>query len=396
MTQTQLSVRLITETFPPEMNGVAMTLNRLVDGLRAKGHRVALVRPRQKVDATDGIDTGDLLVKGLPIPRYAGLQFGLCRSSRLLKAWQADRPDLVHVATEGPLGLAAVRAADRLGIPVTSSFHTHFQRYGKNYGYAFLANTLMRYFRYFHNRTATTFVPSSEVREELAGMGFQNVSILSRGVDTQLFNSRRRCSELRRSWGCGESTPIVLYVGRIAAEKNLPLSVEAFFHLKQILPDAKMVWVGDGPERKKLAEKYPEFIFTGPQSGEALARHYASGDFFFFASTSETFGNVITEALASGLLVLAYDYVAAQQHIRPAENGMLARFDQAADFIAQVDALVALQGTWPTMRIAAEASVSSLSWDAVIDHFESALIRLAHTAPMQDLDYGRKKENSLL
>jgi glycosyltransferase involved in cell wall biosynthesis len=391
-----LSIRLVTETFPPEINGVAMTLNRLVDGMRSKGHRVDLVRPRQKIDAGNTAPSNDLLLKGVPIPRYAGLQFGVCFKSTLINAWLSDRPDIVHIATEGPLGLAALRAARKLNIPASSSFHTHFQRYGKNYGYAFLANTLMRYFRYFHNRTAITFVPADEVREELTASGIKNVAILSRGVDTQLFSPRRRCPDLRAQWGAVADTPVVLYVGRIAAEKNLALSVEAFLRFKKSYPEAKMVWVGDGPERNNLAKRYPEFIFTGVQRGEALARHYASGDLFFFASTSETFGNVITEALASGLLVLAYNYVAAQQYICHGQNGILAKFDASDDFLAQIDAIVKLSKDWPAMRAAAVACAASISWDSVIDAFESALTKITHQTLNSPNTYGSKKENPTL
>ncbi|GHC03303.1 glycosyltransferase family 4 protein [Cerasicoccus arenae] len=369
---------LVTETYPPEVNGVAMTLERLVRNLIKLGHDVELVRPKQKADSGSPSEPYPVhLVGAIPIPGYAGMQFGWFAGSMLKKLWTANRPDVVHIATEGPLGLSALNIARKLGIPVVTSFHTNFHSYGDHYNYKFLANTLLGYFRWFHNRTLATFVPSRDVVRDLEKFGFKNVKIFSRGVDTELFGKHRRQDALRQSWGAQNGDPIVVYVGRVAAEKNIPLTIAAYERLKKRLPAAKLVVVGDGPERVGLEKKHPEIIFAGMQRGEDLAAHYASADFFLFASTTETFGNVLTEAMASELVVLGYDYAAANHHVIDGENGFKVPFKDEAAFLSSVDRLLDDQANWPAIRQAARAKAESLSWASIIGDYASQVEQLA-------------------
>jgi glycosyltransferase involved in cell wall biosynthesis len=255
------------------------------------------------------------------------LKIGLPVNLRLKKQWRKSPPDLVHVATEGPLGIAALLAARSLDIPVSSSFHTNFHAYSRHYHVGFLRNAGLAYFRWFHNRAACTFAPSADVVAALGAAGFQNLHLMGRGVDTQLFNPARRDVALRASWGAGPDTPVAMCVGRLAAEKNLHLVVKTWAQLRASRPDLRLVLVGDGPLRPALERQFPEVHFAGAHRGEVLARHYASGDLFLFASVTETFGNVVTEALASGLVTVAYDYAAGRAHMRDGENGFLADFD---------------------------------------------------------------------
>lgn len=378
-----VKIALITETFPPEVNGVAMTLHRLVSGLQELGHAMTVVRPRQKNESVAEKPFSEILVKGFPIPRYADLQFGCLSGRRLRNAWVEQKPDLIHIATEGPLGYSALSVARKLGIPTISTFHTNFHSYGSHYGYGLLAKPLMAYFRWFHNRTGATFVPSVEVQTELQNAGFERVSILARGVDTQLFDPARRSEVLRASWGAGPDTPVVIYVGRVADEKNIPLTVKAFLRFRQLRPDAQLVIVGDGPERKKLEQAYPEIHFAGMQRGEALAAHYASGDFFFFGSVTETFGNVVTEALASGLVVLAYDYAAGKRHIRSGENGYTAKLGDEQNFLSKVETIAQNPKNSALLRAKARTSALEVSWRSVIGVFEKDLIRHARRDPKE-------------
>ena len=153
---------VVTETYPPEINGVAITLSRLVNGLRARGNRVSVVHPRQQRDkfpnATLNNECDDLRVRGLPLPGYHGLQFGVPARRLLKKAWSHHRPIAVYVATEGPLGWSAVRAARSMGIPTVSGFHTNFRHYCKHYGVGWLQQAALQYLRWFHNRTERTLV----------------------------------------------------------------------------------------------------------------------------------------------------------------------------------------------------------------------------------------------
>ncbi len=381
-----MKIVLVTETFPPEVNGVAMTLHRVVTGLQSFGHEVSVVRPRQKADTGPKYSTangtrpyGELLLGGIPIPRYPGLQFGLPTVGILQKTWRKEKPDLVHIATEGPLGKSALGAATKLGIPISSSFHTNFHTYGKHYGYGKLVSPLMAFFKRFHNKTAATFVPSVEVVRELEGYGFDNVKILARGVDTQLFDPARRDAAMRAEWGAAPETPVAIYVGRVAQEKNIPLTVQAFLKFREKEPEAKLVIVGDGPERAKLEKKHPEIHFAGMRRGEDLATHYASADFFFFGSVSETFGNVVTEAMASGLVVLTYDYAAGHRHIKDGENGFLARYNDEGEFLAAIETIHNAKPLWPVIRQAARETSLQISWGSVLRGFEADLKEIVST-----------------
>ncbi|XQE66111.1 glycosyltransferase family 4 protein [Pseudomonas sp. P3C3] len=374
MNVTSLHIALVSETFPPEVNGVANTLGRLCQGLRERGHRLQLVRPRQ-ADDTAPNDDQLLLTRGWPLPGYAGLQWGHSSLHKLLRRWQRNRPDVLYIATEGPLGLSALRAARRLGIPVVSGFHTNFQQYSDHYGFGLLTRLLTGYLRWFHNRSRLTLVPSPSQRLELQRRGFERLELLARGVDGQLFHPARRSAALRAEWGLGEDEIVVLHVGRLAAEKNLQLLTRAFRELQGNLPRQRLrlVLVGDGPLRAQLQAELPDALFCGVQRGEALAAHYASGDLFLFPSLSETFGNVVLEALASGLAVVAFDQAAAAQHIRHGHNGALATPGDEAAFIEAARWLLEDAESLRRVRLNARQHAGKQGWPAIVERFESLL-----------------------
>jgi glycosyltransferase involved in cell wall biosynthesis len=376
MNVTSLHIALVSETFPPEVNGVANTLGRLCQGLRERGHRLQLVRPRQ-ADEPNRSDEELLLTRGWPLPGYAGLQWGHSSLHKLLRRWKRNRPDVLYIATEGPLGLSALRAARRLGIPVVSGFHTNFQQYSDLYGFGLLTRLLTGYLRWFHNRSRLTLVPSPSQRLELQRRGFERLELLARGVDGQLFHPARRSSELRAEWGMGEDEIAVVHVGRLAAEKNLQLLVRAFRALQRSLPQRRLrlVLVGDGPLRTQLQEQLPDALFCGVQRGDALAAHYASGDLFLFPSLSETFGNVVLEALASGLAVVAFDQAAAAQHIRHGHNGALAIPGDEQAFIEAARWLLEDGEIFRRVRLNARQHAGKQGWPAIVEQFEEHLLQ---------------------
>ena len=175
----------------------------------------------------------------------------------------------------------------------------------KHYNLPILAKVVEGFLRKTHNKTRRTFAPSQDVITRLEAMGIQGTRLLGRGVDTALFNPRKRDASLRQRWGVDDEGIVALFVSRLAVEKNIPLAAKAFERIKARHPRVACVFVGDGPERTKLEKQHPDYIFAGMQQGEALARHYASADLFVFPSVTETFGNVVTEAMASGLVTLA-------------------------------------------------------------------------------------------
>ena len=364
-----MNYHLVSETFYPEINGVSMTLHRLLLGLQKKGFETTIIRPRQKNEQANHFPYKEHLVAGIPIPYYPELRFGITTTNHLKKIWRTECPTLVHIATEGPLGLCALRAARSLEIPVISSFHTNFHQYGKYYKLSFLIKGAFAYLRYFHNRTRATYAPSDDLIENLKAAGFKNLRKMERGVDAQLFNPCKRSTDLRLSWGANEETPVFAYVGRIAFEKNIPFALKCFQEVKKKLPEAIMVVVGDGPLRKELEKKYPEVIFCGLQKGEALAQHYASSDVFIFPSVTETFGNVVTEAMASGLIVAAYDYAAGKLLIEDGINGTVASFDNKEHYLANLIQLISKRAMWPAMREKSRARIEDISWESITNNY---------------------------
>ncbi len=366
----QLDIAFVTETFPPEVNGVAMTIGRLVHGMRERGHRVSVVRPRQ-----GEADTGnehEVPLPGLPLPGYPGLRFGLPAGRRLRKLWGQRRPDLVHVVTEGPLGWSAVNVARRLGIPVTSGFHTNFDRYSVHYGLGWMRPALAAYLRSLHRRTQATMVPTEALAADLAGEGIAGVRVVGRGVDTRLFDPQRRSAELRASW-LGEASsvgPVCLYVGRLAAEKNLALVEKAFSAIQVWHPQARMMWVGDGPSRKALQEKHPDHLFAGMRLGEELAAHYASADLFLFPSLTETYGNVVAEAMASGLPVIAYRSAAAAELIEHRCNGCVVTPGDERAYVEEALWMLESEDRLSELSAAARFGMLPRGWDGVVSSFE--------------------------
>jgi glycosyltransferase involved in cell wall biosynthesis len=368
---------IVSETYPPEVNGVALTVQGLELGLRARGHDVSLVRPRQDDDEHNA-HAGTLLVRGVALPRYPGLKFGLPATRRLARLWNVTRPDAIYVATEGPLGWSALRAARRLGIPAATGFHTRFDEYMRDYGAAFLQQTALRWMRRFHNGGQATLVPTHELAGFLQAHGFANVVRLPRAVDTVQFDPDKRDCNLRREWGLGDGDFAAIHIGRIAPEKNLDLAVRAFRELQRTRPAARFVWVGDGPSREQLALGNPDFIFCGVQRGEALATHFASGDLFVFSSHSETFGNVTLEAMASGVPTVAFDYGAAREALRDGVHGAAIADGDDAGFIAACSRLANDDALRRAMGAAARSAVSGLRPEQVAADFDRILQSLAN------------------
>jgi glycosyltransferase involved in cell wall biosynthesis len=378
-----LKLALVTETFPPEINGVAMTFGVIARELGRRGHAVTVYHPRRD-DLPGGAPStefAEVPLPGVPIPGYGLLRLGLPAGGRLRKLWRNERPDLVHVATEGPLGATAISAARALGVPVTSSFHTNFHAYTKHYRFGPLRGLVLAWLRHVHNRTRRTFAPTQELCAELTALGFREMALLSRGVDTWQFHPARRSEELRRRWGAEPGDPVVIHVGRMAAEKNYPLVFKAFAAMRAANPRCKFVLAGEGPLKASLTRAHPWCIFEGVFSREEIGRHYASADLYIHASLTETFGNVLTEALASGLAAAGFDYAAARQFIRHGENGLTVPFAQPD---ALVDAAVLLatdELLRAQLRLAARAAVAPQSWDNVIARFESDLLAVAGSSP---------------
>ncbi len=370
-----MRIAVVTETWPPEVNGVALTVQHFVQQMQSLGHQVELSRPTQPTDhaASPTSDLQQHLVRGVRLPRYPDLRLGMPSAAMFRRNWSLRRPDAVYVATEGPLGWSAVRTAKAMGIRVVTGFHTRFDDYVAHYGARMLSPIVLVWLRRFHNRADLTLVPTRQLLDALRAQGFSKLGHLPRAVDCERFNPRYRDPELRASWGVQPDALAVLHVGRIAPEKNLDLVALAYERIRQSVPDARMIWVGDGPACAELRARHPDHIFCGIRRGEDLSRHFASGDMFLFPSLTDTFGNVTLEAMASGLSVVAFDYAAAREHIHDGVSGRTVAFGDSAAFVHAAAQLAEDRSLRAEMNLLARSALINLDQRQVAQRLLDAL-----------------------
>jgi glycosyltransferase involved in cell wall biosynthesis len=374
-----LRIALVTETWPPDLNGVAHTLAHLVAGLRGRGHAVEVTRVRRRGERArppGAPGEGDLLCDGLPIPMYPELRFGLPARALLSRRWRRRRPQVVHVATEGPLGWSALTAAERLQLPVSSSYHTRFDAYARHYGWGWLAGWVERGLARFHARCRATLVPGAETAARLIGQGVPNVRRLARGVDPRRFDPARRSPAVRAHWGLGPDDVALVCVGRLASEKNLELALDAFDAVRRTRPGDRLVLVGDGPWRPR-AEGRPGVVLEGAVPQVRAGELTASGDVFVFPSLTETFGNVLLEALACGLPTVSFRDGASALHVASGRNGLQRERGDADGFVADVVRLASDPALRARLGAAARETALAVGWEPVVDAFETVLGEVA-------------------
>lgn len=381
-----MRICLVSETWSPDINGVAHTLGHLACQLRTRGYRLQLIRPTPACSApgcthdsttwqtrSEGMEA-ELRVRPVAVPGYRQVRIGLPATRRIMRLWREQRPDVVYLATQGPLGWSAMRAARRLSIPVVSGWHTNFDHYCRDYGVGWLAPLVTQRLRIFHNRTAATLVPTHQQADELAARGFENLRVMARGIEGERYSPASRDSSLRRRWGADEHRPVALYVGRLAAEKNLTLLRDTLLAMQDARPDLVQVVVGDGPGRRSLQQALPDAYFTGFIDRQDLIRHYASADMFIFPSLSETWGNVVLEAMASGLAVVAFRHAAGAELIEHDIHGLCLAVDDPDGFRDAAVALCQQPARYARLGRAARQQALRYTWSAIADDFVSALV----------------------
>lgn len=378
-THPRLKIAIVTETWPPEINGVALSLLQLCKGLQKQGHKILLIRPSQPHKCMEFSPNAECLVTPQIIPRYPGMQFGWPQYGKVTKAIDEFIPHVVHIVTEGPLGFAALHAAKKRRITVSSGFHSPFQELSRFFDLAFLVKPIQHYLRWFHNQTQLTCVPIEHTKQALYDFGVTcPLAVVGRGVDTQRFSSMHRSVRVRQRWGVDEDTTVMLYVGRLSPEKEIHVLMHAYQSmLNKMYKKIKLVIVGDGPDASRL-RKIPvanETIFMGSLTGIELAEVYASADVFVFASQVETFGNVVLEAMASGLPVIAYDYACAQQQLHHGISGWLCPLGRTDIFIQRILQLPE-NPILHRMGQLAMQQVQQTGWQHAVQQFEQALYQL--------------------
>jgi phosphatidylinositol alpha 1,6-mannosyltransferase len=354
---------LFSDTYPPQMNGVSRTLERLIAVARERGAAVRVVTttdPHLAHHDADEVRWKSRPFWAYPQVRLAAPHFVAARDE--LRAW---RPSLVHVATEFGVGLAGRYAAKSLQLPLVSSYHTSFSAYAEFYKLGALAAAGWKYFRWFHSAAARTFTPTDAVRSEVLAHGFRNVGVWGRGVDGDRFDPSFRSDEWRRALGIAPHEMVVLYVGRIAKEKGLEHALRAMQQLSTAAPQIRFVFVGDGPYEAELrAAAPPGAVFTGRLSGVPLSTAYASSDVFLFPSVTDTFGNVLLEAMASGLVVLSAD-AGNTRELVGSDRGLIVPVEQPAAIAQALRELDADRARHEAIRVCAQSWARERTWTKV-------------------------------
>jgi glycosyltransferase involved in cell wall biosynthesis len=300
-----LRILLATDAWTPQVNGVVMTLRNTIRGVEAAGHSVEVIGPDR--------------FRSIPCPTYPEIRLALRPYPGFSDLARRFAPDVVHIATEGPVGLAARKFCLREKLAFTTAYHTRFPEYVHARIRLPLAFTY-EWLRRFHAPAHAMMVATPAIRADLERRNFRNVVMWTRGVDTELF---RPGAPLENDW----SRPVFMYVGRVAVEKN----IGAFLGLE--LPGTKVV-VGDGPQREALRRRFPSVVFTGAKIGEELAAHFRSADVLVFPSRTDTFGLVLLEAMASGTPAAAFPVEGPVDVVDPGRSGVLSEDLRAAALAA--------------------------------------------------------------
>ena len=318
-----MRIAIVTDTFTPQVNGVTMVCQRMVEYLRAAGHAVAVVAPRYP-GKMSALPESELRVRSVPFPPYPDIRLSLPSYRGVRRYLDKFEPELVHVVVEGPLGLVGRRYALRRGLPLVTSFHTDFPRYTRDYGVGWLEPLVWRWLLWFHGPASVTHTPGRAVLEKLTQHGLAHAVLWGRGVDTALFNPTKRDHAWRRVLGVHEGATLVMHVGRLALEKNLDVLIDAWSSAQDELgSEAMFLLIGDGPVARDLESRAPWVRRIGFVQHEELAKVYASSDVCVLPSVTETLGLVALEAMASGLAVVAADAGGFRESICDGHDGLL-------------------------------------------------------------------------
>lgn len=329
-----MKVAYFTESLPPNQDGVVNTLCHLVDTLESEKIEYKFYSP---VKPDSGFSWTEKVrkVPSVPFALYDYYRMGLPYFEGIFDELDAFKPDLVHVVSQTPLGCYGLKYAKKRGLPLVSSYHTHFVRYMTYYGLDALSEMGWYFLRWFHNQCLRTYAPSPSTISELEQEGISGLELWQRGIELRQYSPALRSPDLRKMITEFDE-PVLLFVGRLVKEKDLDDLIAANHLLKERGFHFKQVIIGDGPMRPQLEEKLPNAHMTGFLSGQELATWYASSDLFVFPSTTETFGNVILEAFASGIPAIGVNKGGVADIITSGLDGMVAEANNPADFADKI------------------------------------------------------------
>ena len=351
-----MRIALVSDTYTPQVNGVTTVVVRIAKVLRELGHQVVVVAPRYPRHLEDQ-SSGELRVPSTSFPPYPAIRLSLPQFGAVARFLDQLEPEIVHVATEGPLGLTGRRYAVRRGIPLVTSYHTNFPEYARHYGAGTLEPLVWKWLRWFHRPAVLTQTPGEAVAGELKRRGIGNPVVWGRGVDTTHFHPGRRSAGWRRWLAGADDTAIVLHVGRLAPEKNIDVLAAAWTAAcERVGQRATFVLAGEGPEARRLLARLPWVRQLGFLERGKLADVYASADICVLPSKTETCGLVALEAMASGLAVVAADAGGFRESITHGQTGMLVAPEDATGFAAEILSLVIAPQRRAALATAARAA----------------------------------------
>lgn len=365
-TSGELRVVLITGSYNYIRDGIALTLNRMVEYLEAHGVRVLVIAPTAKTPAF--AHKGRLFpVPSVPLPARPEYRLALGLSGRARQELEAFRPDIMHIAVPDLLGYRALRFGQRTKLPIVASYHTRYENYLTYYGLGALHRPVSAYLKWFYGSCRELYAPSASMVETLQADGISTqIRLWSRGVDTESFHPARRSSAWRSKHGVADDELVICFVSRLVREKELDTVVDVLKGLQRFNVAHRSVIVGDGPDRSVLENRLPDSVFTGFLVGDELAQAYASSDIFLFPSDTETFGNVTLEAMASGLVTVCADACGSRSLVVPGVTGFLAKPRHSQEFVEYIQRLANDAALRDQMRAAARQRSLEFSWDGAM------------------------------
>jgi glycosyltransferase involved in cell wall biosynthesis len=379
-----MRIAIFTDTFAPEINGVARTLGRLTEYLGRRNIQYQVFAP----ETSSSVPSVPQVKRfsSMPFLLYPECRLALPNPINLNQTLQRFNPTLIHIATPFNLGLYGLLYGKKHNIPMVASYHTHFDDYLSYYNLQFLQKWLWNYMRWFHRSLLKVYAPSISTKEKLLDQQIhQHIEVWGRGVNHLLYSPAKRSEQVRGKYSI-KAKNIILYVGRIAPEKDIQIALDTFHALSApVKKDSHLVIVGDGPLYKELAyQRQPNITFTGFLEGEELASLYATADVFLFPSSTETFGNVVLEALSSGLPVVCAEAGGVQHLVKHGVNGFLCHSRNTEDFIQATTTLLSHSELLSSFRIEARQFALTQSWDnvfsALIKSYFETQLTVSHTA----------------
>lgn len=363
-----MRIAIFSEVYAPMVSGVALTLKRTADALRARGHRVRIYSATYPAPSERPADEDLHQSPSGPFPLSPQVQWAWPNRAEVTVDLRGFRPDVVHLATEFAMGRVGLAAARHLGIPIIASAHTDYERYASRYGLAWSLPMGWSYLRRFYSHAHVVLAPSTSFEAHLQRRGVRHTGIWSRGVDTERFSPVHRSGSYRASLGLPGDALVVAHVGRLAPEKGIDRLLDSWPTIASLHPRAHLVFTGHGQMEAAIrSRRLPRVHLTGVRSGAALSEAYASADLFAMPSETETFGNVTLEAMASGLPVLAIAAGGVMEFGRHDENALLVDPASPTDWVTALDRLLADPALRHRLGRGARHTALSRAWDPIFD-----------------------------